>query len=187
MPTQDNWFQCVKCFGLYFEGNPGSGACFARPLRDETSHVSEPTVMYILLIDEPSVPAGGQAGWRWCRKCEGLWFAGDLPEGELGGRCPTDPFVSEDPNFVGGHTQAGSGRYILLQDIRPSARQQSGWRWCRKCRGLWFGRGNAHGGACPADIWGRVSTLPATGSAPEEGHVDQGSGDYVLGRISVPG
>lgn len=187
MPTQDNWLRCVKCNGLYFEGNPGSGACSAPTREGETSHISEPSVMYILQQNESSVPPGGQEGWRWCRNCEGLWFAGDLPGGASGGKCPTDPYVSADPDQTFGHIQEGSGHYILLQNIRPSARQENGWRWCRKCRGLWYGQDNAHGGDCPADSWSWVSTVPSTGGTPEEGHVQQGSGDYVLTKESIPG
>jgi hypothetical protein len=31
----------------------------------------------------------------------------------------------------------------------PAQAAQSGWRWCRQCRGLWFA-GNGTGGVCPA-------------------------------------
>ncbi len=40
-----------------------------------------------------------QNGWRWCRKCQGLFYA---PNGN--GRCPAG----------GGHNASGSGNYALL-------------------------------------------------------------------------
>ena len=176
MATQDEWYRCSKCYGLYFEGNPGSGVCSAPPTRlSGTSHLSDPSMVYTLQCNETSTPAGGQQGWRWCRKCEGLWFAGDLPAGASGGRCPADPVVSQDPNYVFGHIQAGTYHYILLANISPSANQQGGWWYCWKCRGLWFGRDNAHGGDCPRDTSRNI----------EEGHVHAGSGRYVLTATSI--
>lgn len=41
---------------------------------------------------------------------------------------------------------------------------QSNWRYCSKCRGLWFGGQDKEGGVCPA------------GGA----HISTPSGDYVL-------
>jgi hypothetical protein len=44
--------------------------------------------------------AGGQEDWRWCQKCEGLFFAGHTTHG----KCPADG----QP-----HTLQGSGNYRL--------------------------------------------------------------------------
>jgi hypothetical protein len=41
-----------------------------------------------------------QANWRWCKKCEGLFFAGHAAKGV----CPAG----------GQHSQAGSGKYELI-------------------------------------------------------------------------
>ena len=75
-----------------------------------------------------------QDGWRWCRKCQGLWFAGNRTRGA----CPSG----------GGHQQTGSGNYRLLNNS-PGSGGQRDWRWCRKCQGLWFS-GNQTDGICPA-------------------------------------
>jgi hypothetical protein len=74
-----------------------------------------------------------QRNWRWCSKCQGLWFAGDSP-----GRCPAG----------GAHRKQGSGNYSLVRDaaIAPG---QTNWRWCSKCQGLWFA-GKPSQGRCPA-------------------------------------
>jgi len=75
---------------------------------------------------------GTQRGWRWCNKCEGLWFGGNP-----GSKCPAG----------GVHSKTGSGNYSLVHQA-TSAPGQSNWRWCSKCQGLWFGGNPA--GACPA-------------------------------------
>src|SRR5262245_31319356 len=77
---------------------------------------------------------GTQRNWRWCSKCQGLWFAGNPTQG----KCPAG----------GTHTKVGSGNYSLVHNatIAPG---QANWRWCSKCQGLWFA-GNPSSGKCPA-------------------------------------
>jgi hypothetical protein len=75
-----------------------------------------------------------QEGWRWCRKCQGMWFG-------------LDPAVSCCP-AGGPHTHEGSGLYQLPMDYRASS-GQSAWRWCRKCQGLFFGGDHLSLGVCP--------------------------------------
>ena len=45
-----------------------------------------------------------QRNWRWCSKCQGLWFAG--ASANPTGKCPAG----------GGHTHGGSGDYALFGD-----------------------------------------------------------------------
>jgi len=73
-----------------------------------------------------------QANWRWCRKCQGLFFGGNP-----GSQCPVG----------GAHDSTGSGDYHLAGGIVAAPGQQPNWRWCRKCQGLFFG-GNP-GSRCP--------------------------------------
>lgn len=72
-----------------------------------------------------------QYNWRWCRKCQGVAFAGNA-----GSVCPAG----------GTHDHAGSGNYALAHNT-PGPIVQANWRWCRKCQGLAFG-GNP-GSRCP--------------------------------------
>jgi len=76
--------------------------------------------------------ANEQADWRWCHKCQGLFFGGNP-----GSHCPKG----------GPHNSKGSGNYRLVQNT-PGAHGQPKWRWCHKCQGLFFG-GNP-GSHCPA-------------------------------------
>jgi hypothetical protein len=78
------------------------------------------------------MPDNIQGNWRFCFKCQGMWFGGFA-----GSVCPDG----------GSHSQSGSGNYALVHDFGGSERQ-SGWRFCSKCLGLWFG-GNT-GSHCPA-------------------------------------
>ena len=77
----------------------------------------------------------GQSGWRWCSKCQGLFFAGN----STNGRCPAD---------ARGHDPSGSGAYLidLEQSDTPG---QDNWRWCGKCQSLFF-NGHTSRGRCPA-------------------------------------
>jgi len=75
-----------------------------------------------------------QSDWRWCHKCEGLWFGG----GASMGVCPAG----------GTHSKSGSGNYTLTVNT-PDAPGQSNWRWCNKCQVLHFA-GNLQTGKCKA-------------------------------------
>ena len=46
-------------------------------------------------------------------------------------------------------TQSGSWNYRLMYDAAPAAEQESDWRWCNKCQGLFYGPG-VNNSKCPA-------------------------------------
>ena len=80
-----------------------------------------------------------QEGWRWCKKCEGLWFADGGADRQ--GKCP----AGDD------HDASDSGKYSLAHND-DDAKGQAGWRWCKKCEGLWFADGGAdRKGKCVVD------------------------------------
>jgi hypothetical protein len=145
---QDGWRWCHKCRGLFFEGaNLGSdgGTC---PM-DHKEHSAEGSGNYILPLEYTG--AASQAGWRWCSKCQGLFFGANP-----GSVCPASG---------GGHQD--SGGYYVLAHNSVDAQGQGGWRWCKKCQGLFFnGSPNAgSAGECPAD---------------QGEHSGVGSGHYTL-------
>ncbi len=78
-------------------------------------------------------PAVGQDNWRWCHKCQGLYFSGGANQGH----CPAGA----------AHDHTGSGDYMLMQSANYPG--QNNWRWCNKCQGLSFA-GQATQGTCPA-------------------------------------
>ncbi|MBD2113564.1 MULTISPECIES: hypothetical protein [Cyanophyceae] len=85
---------------------------------------------------KPTSPQGTtqlQKDWRWCRKCEALFYSGGKA---LAGKCPGG----------GQHEHQGSGNYTLSQDASVG---QKDWRWCHKCEALFYSGGKASAGKCP--------------------------------------
>jgi len=82
---------------------------------------------YNLAHDQLTLP-NTQMNWRWCAKCQGLFWAG----GQSNGICQAG----------GPHADVASGyNYALSIDVSVTG-AQSQWRWCRKCMELVF-EGNA--------------------------------------------
>jgi hypothetical protein len=73
-----------------------------------------------------------QNNWRWCHKCQGMYFAGNP-----GSHCPAG----------GPHDHTGSGNYRISHNMQVPY-GQTNWRWCHKCQGMYFA-GNP-GSHCPA-------------------------------------
>ena len=87
-------------------------------------------------------PILGQSNWRWCSKCQGLHYIDDWQNPVLG-PCPAGKQ----------HEIEDSSGYTVVQGV-ASAPGQHGWRYCQKCRGLFFGAHQTHGivlhDQCPA-------------------------------------
>jgi RNA polymerase subunit RPABC4/transcription elongation factor Spt4 len=80
-----------------------------------------------------------QDRWRFRADCFALHFIGNLALGV----CPAG----------GGHSPVGSGDYVLLLSsdaaFDSTVTGQRNWRFCHKCRSLWF-NGQPTNGVCPA-------------------------------------
>jgi hypothetical protein len=153
--TQSDWRWCNKCQGLFFGGGLANSQCpvggtHAPPQQSGSGNYSLP--------HNAPENAQRQSDWRWCNKCQGLFFGGGLANSH----CP-----------VGGtHAppqQSGSGNYSLPHNVADDAQHQSDWRWCNKCQGLFFGGGlaNSH---CP---------VGGTHAPPQQ----SGSGNYSLPHV----
>jgi hypothetical protein len=75
---------------LWFAGNGTTGKCPAGG-----GHTQAGSGNYTLAHQS----GAGQANWRWCSKCQGLWYAGNIIS-----LCPAG----------GPHTKVGSGDYRLV-------------------------------------------------------------------------
>lgn len=89
--------------------------------------------------EKPKIPNGFtlQSEWRWCNKCNGLFYAGN----ETNGKC-TDGKE---------HDGGTSGHYVLRVGVDKSDTAdgvQGNWRRCTKCEGLFYP--STSGGSCPA-------------------------------------
>jgi hypothetical protein len=100
-------------------------------------------------------PHEGQ--WRWCRKCQGLFYGPN----QAASRCPAG----------GAHDGASSGNYILSVSSPSSNEWVAGWRHCNKCQGLY-------------DLAGLNSRCPAGGGhAPVPGSA---SFNLYIGQVQGP-
>ncbi|HEX8366854.1 MAG TPA: hypothetical protein VF603_16360 [Allosphingosinicella sp.] len=81
-----------------------------------------------------------QEGWRWCRKCQGMFYGRASASAGGLGRCPAG----------GAHDPSQSGHYYQRIGGDIANVQQGGWSWCSKCMGLFYSRASAGMGRCPA-------------------------------------
>ena len=108
-----------------------------------------------------------QPGWRWCQKCEGLFFAGNPNQGT----CPKDRQA---------HDGSQSGHYAaVFGDVADTTDFQNGWRWCHKCQGFYFA-GGASQGTCPKDRQAH------DGSQSSRYAAVFGDGALTAGTIQIP-
>jgi hypothetical protein len=104
-----------------------------------------------------------QRNWRWCKKCQSLFYAGNS-----NGVCPAGDK---------GHDGSGSSNYLLNYN-EPNATGQHKWRWCKKCQTLYYAGGplvtsTKKGTTLPAGS--SLHQCPAGGS-----HDGSQSGDYIM-------
>jgi hypothetical protein len=145
--AQDGWRWCHKCQGIFYSFVAGSQCSTGGP------HEEKDSGKYGFVRQIPTI---GQGNWRRCAKCAGLFFP------QRGSVCPADN---------GEHEQVATDYYALVYDLSPTITPaelrlggQSDWRFCRRCKGLFFG--GPKRSRCPAD-----------GRSP---HDDSGSGNYRL-------
>jgi hypothetical protein len=141
--AQNLWRWCNRCQGLFYSGQTTSGTCPAGG-----GHNYQGSGNYSLHDVAEVPPNTSQSQWRWCHKCQGLFFGPGL----AGSHCPAG----------GTHDLTGSGNYALQFAPTPG---QDQWRWCNRCQGMFFS-GNPTSGWCPASGGG--------------GHNYNMSGDYSL-------
>jgi hypothetical protein len=155
---QEKWRYCKNCQGLFYDGNPDAGYCPnpAGPGRGHDTTGGE----YILVHDGSiGLPDPVQDNWRWCSKCEGLFYAGNPDQGT----CPKDP-----PNP---HIALTSGfSYRLVHDVVHDGGSfpDQTWYWCKNCQGLFYGGNQKRAGRCPRP------------KDPSQTHDGSGSGNYSL-------
>jgi hypothetical protein len=126
---QSNWRNCGKCTGAFFAGSPSTGACPAGGGHDYNIFGGGTDIFpkYTLQTNDPGAP--GQSNWRWCSKCQGLFFAGTglfYAGTRTSGTCPAG----------GGHDSSGSADYTLNNTGVITVPSDDFYRWCRKCKVL---------------------------------------------------
>jgi hypothetical protein len=136
---QSEWRWCHKCQGLFYaNGLTNAGACPA----DGQPHENLNSGNYAPSQAPIGLPDPNQDDWRWCHKCQGMFFASGRARA---GVCPFDRQA---------HENSGSADYVLMHDLNDfvaTNRGQDQWRWCHKCQGLFYSNAQPLAGVCPAD------------------------------------
>jgi hypothetical protein len=141
MSNQTGWRWCQKCQGSFFSGNPDQGNCPSGGTHDGSA-----SGKYLMQFGEGAENTQPQGGWRWCEKCQGMFFS-------LLAFFPGDDF-SRIMCPAGGHhagaftAPSHSGHYVM-EFGEGGSDAQGGWRFCKKCFGLFFS-GNPDQGNCPS-------------------------------------
>jgi hypothetical protein len=106
------------------------------PGRDKVAQ--ERSGKLVIFVAEGQSFTRPEPGWRWCSKCQGLFLPD--PKDEKPSRCPAGAQ----------HSQSGSADFSLFP-VANAALGQTNWRWCGKCRGLFYSGGLTHysAGSCP--------------------------------------
>ncbi|WP_187437726.1 hypothetical protein [Actinomadura decatromicini] len=94
--SQPGWSRCQACQGLYYSGAGRSGSC-AATLSGSGGHYQAKSGYSLEYAGQNDAQEHRQPGWRWCDKCELLWFgaratfAGNhLWNGAARDQCPRD-------------------------------------------------------------------------------------------------
>jgi hypothetical protein len=127
---QPQWSWCRNCSSFFFSGHATQGVCPHGGVHDKTGSGA-----YAVIMNPPPLIGtlgglAGQAGWRHCSNCEGMFWP---QSGTSGGRCPAGT-----PG--GAHDGAASAVYAI--DFSGAILEydrwhyQDGWSWCTNCQGL---------------------------------------------------
>ena len=146
------WCRCKKCSALFWikrDGDPAdTGRCPASGFHD--AEASDYGARHVWRLED----ATNQRGWRFCEKCHGLYFYAYI--GRPQGVCP-----------LGGEHRAHGLEFVLPHGVGESPTQQTDWRFCDDCFGLFYA-GYPTKGYCPTNkanghrSAGHVFSLPHT-------------------------
>ena len=165
MAIQGGWRFCVRCSGLYFGGHVTKGACVSNSkafLQPHTPGTGKGTA--VVEFAEGDTPSDAQDDWRWCKRCEGMFFHGNPTNGV----CPAGGEHSGDPK------DSGNYRFTFgFSAPTPDVPFPGQWRWCNKCEGLFY--------EIPGGVGTTSSGLKVQNRCPKGGlHNSQGSGLYSV-------
>jgi hypothetical protein len=85
------------------------------------------------LLAATPASAAQQTGWRWCNRCQCLFYG--------------DNYTSGWCVRGGGHNWRGSGNYKPHHDYHYG---EDDWHWCDRCQSMWRGGDDHHNSACPS-------------------------------------
>jgi hypothetical protein len=124
---QDNWRICRHCYGLFFNGFPKKGACVANGVLGHEAQVDG--FNFHLEWGDLEETTEGQINWRYCDKCQQIFFDGFPTKGV----CPADLGHSSTGVTGGSGHRAFGYKFRLRHDVPVPSGFQGGWRYCEKC------------------------------------------------------
>jgi endonuclease/exonuclease/phosphatase family metal-dependent hydrolase len=136
---EDGWRFCHNCYSLFWRhadnhcpANDGGRGPHYYP---EGGSFNYALVHDVAPGDHNENIYHYQSGWWWCSNCGGLFYE---PEAK---NCIC-PATNSNHNFW------GNNNALLYNCISPTSHSQADWRYCTKCKGLFFG-GATGKGVCP--------------------------------------
>jgi hypothetical protein len=94
----------------------------------------------VLATAEPALALGWQRGWRYCGKCNGLFYGGF---GTFG-------LCAAGGQHTGSPDNGTSLDYMMIYGFPAGTNRQTGWSFCIKCRNIAYSNGGpgicAHSG-----------------------------------------
>jgi hypothetical protein len=140
---QKNWCWCSKCEGLFYVDNNWLSFCPAGGSHDES--------FFNDFAYSVNTENKGEAGWRKCSRCLSLfldetlvWANSNTVYLQQVAPCP-----APGKGYLGPYHEADTSvKYYMEKNNFSDSSLQTGWRYCSKCRGLYFG-GHATKGKCP--------------------------------------
>lgn len=124
---QDNWRQCNKCWTLFFNGFRTKGRC-----PKGGAHIKSTNDRNFKLTYDMPESAHRQINWRYCEKCQALFYNGFSKKGVCAG---------------GGSHSAQGFNFALPHDTNVQG--QRDWRFCQKCYVMFYD-GENNKGVCAA-------------------------------------
>lgn len=137
---QYGWAWCKWCDLLFF----ADSKYLACPYIGKTHSVG--TVDYYLNHDQPA-QAGLQPKWSWCFNCGVIFYGPKVTDSACPGSTNVPPYDT--------HAAGSNWSYDIWENTGSG---QSGWNWCNKCQGLFWGN-RQQAGVC----WKNGSHYPGGG------------------------
>jgi hypothetical protein len=159
-PEQFGWAWCDLCQGMFYSGNNTLGHCpYNGNLFGHANKLDYSSYNYGFYYN--ATGTDWQAGWLWCRNCQGMFWA---PSGHTSyGQCP---FYNSNGQ-TGAHNGSGSFAYVAYRGSATGT-GQAGWLWCKNCSGLFYAQGTAQfgiyqiGPVCPVNGGLNSRNIPPT-------------------------
>lgn len=169
MNTQYDWFGCLNCLSLFYNGHQGNpGVCRGAPA-GRRGHQVDAFNFYVVFTTvggvRQDVPQHSQGGWRNCWKCQVMFF-----DGHVGNKGACAAGGAHE-----GRAEDGAWNFHVQLATGPVEQQYgvANWRNCWNCQVLFYD-GTDRKGVCPANGRGH------------DGHAHESPYNFVVMHGDLP-